>query len=301
MYRKTNHFLDNHISLSRDQYNVDIQRILDELLHIQQEQEAIRLEIHKLAEYMEENRTRMQELCQNERERSNALVKAEQENQCAINESVWAHIFNNTIANSAWLKDKTFSPGRWALGYQALYVLYRALDEVHPTSILELGLGQSTNMISQYAALDPAVEHIVIEHDPEWIKFYLNRRQLSANSHILQLEREMVPYKDATAVRVFTDFKQSLDGKKFDLILIDAPLGGDMKQYARIDILSILPDCLKPSFVILLDDTQRAGEHHTQAEIDSALNSILHKKGIYSGAKELTIWTDERHGFLCTM
>lgn len=63
-------------------------------------------------------------------------------------ENVWANIFNNTISNSPWLKDKSFSPGRWGVGYAYLYVMYRVLNEIRPRRILELGLGQSTRMIA---------------------------------------------------------------------------------------------------------------------------------------------------------
>ena len=34
----------------------------------------------------------------------------------------------------------SFSPGRGAIGYPVMYVLYRVLNEFKPTSILELGI-----------------------------------------------------------------------------------------------------------------------------------------------------------------
>ena len=40
----------------------------------------------------------------------------------------------------------------------------------------------------------------------------------------------------------------------YDLIFIDAPLGGISKIYSRIDILSIIPKCLSEHFVIIVDD-----------------------------------------------
>lgn len=40
-------------------------------------------------------------------------------------EAVWAEIFNNAITGSEWLTDTAFSPGRWAVGYPYLYVMYR--------------------------------------------------------------------------------------------------------------------------------------------------------------------------------
>lgn len=218
-------------------------------------------------------------------------------------EAVWAAIFNNTIFNSQWLVDKTFAPGRWAVGYPYLYVMYRVLNEVRPKKILELGLGQSTRMIGQYAAACSDVEHIVVEHDLEWIRFFENDFQLSNHSQIVQLEREMIAYKEAAAVRVFSDFKEHFVGQKFDFISIDAPLGGDMKQYARIDVLTMLPECLSDDFVIMFDDCERVGEANTLAEMEKILqeNEIKYKCGRYSGKKDCVLICAAHLGFLASM
>ena len=45
-----------------------------------------------------------------------AVQKAAEEGARSASESVWAEIFNQAISGSAWLKDKSFSPGRWAVG-----------------------------------------------------------------------------------------------------------------------------------------------------------------------------------------
>ena len=45
------------------------------------------------------------------------------------NELYWAQIYNSTTQNSAWLTENNFSPGRWAVGYNFLYVMYRILSE----------------------------------------------------------------------------------------------------------------------------------------------------------------------------
>lgn len=218
-------------------------------------------------------------------------------------EAVWAQIFNNTISESLWLKDKTFSPGRWAVGYPYLYVMYRVLNETRPKRILELGLGQSTRMIAQYAAAFQDVEHIVVEHDPEWVEFFCNDFPLPKNTKIVMLEREMVPYKDADAVRVFKGFKETFQGQKFDFISVDAPLGGDMKQYARIDVLNLIPDGLSDHFVIMVDDCNRIGETNTVKEIQQCLADyqIGHQTGWYQGEKISVLICPVRMGFLCSM
>lgn len=218
-------------------------------------------------------------------------------------EAVWAQIFNNTISESLWLKDKTFSPGRWAVGYPYLYVMYRVLNETRPKRILELGLGQSTRMIAQYAAAFQDVEHIVVEHDPEWVEFFCNDFPLPKNTKVVMLEREMAPYKDAEAVRVFKGFKETFQGQKFDFISVDAPYGADMKQYSRIDVLNLIPDGLSEKFVIMVDDTERNGETHTISEIESYLTEaqILYSCGKYSGRKDCMIVCAKQIGFLSSL
>lgn len=218
-------------------------------------------------------------------------------------EAVWAQIFNNTISESLWLKDKTFSPGRWAVGYPYLYVMYRVLNETRPKRILELGLGQSTRMIAQYAAAFQDVEHIVVEHDPEWVEFFCNDFPIPKNTKVVMLEREMVPYKEADAVRVFKGFKETFQGQKFDFISVDAPLGGDMKQYARIDVLNLIPDGLGKNFVIMVDDCNRIGETNTVKEIQQSLADyqIDHQTGWYQSEKISVLICPVHMGFLCSM
>lgn len=220
-------------------------------------------------------------------------------------EGTWAAIFNQTIhkENKNWLKDVSFSPGRWAVGYQYLYVLYRVLNEVHPQNILELGLGQSTKMIAQYAIAFPNIIHQVVEHDPQWISFFAQNYKLPRNTKLVRLDREFSPYKEADKVRVFKGFKKHFQGQKFDFISIDAPLGGDMKQYARIDVLQMLPEILAENWVIMIDDCNRSGEQHTVKEMEEKLkiSGIAYAKGKYSGAKDCVVLAAEKMKFVCSM
>ena len=220
-----------------------------------------------------------------------------------ISEAVWAEIYNSTITKSRWLKDKAFSPGRWAVGYPYLYVIYRILNEVQPHNILELGLGQSTKMIGQYTSYYKGVHHQVVEHDPEWIDFFKKNYSLSERTKLIQLNREFVSYKEAEKVRVFKDFYQTFKGQKFDFISIDAPLGGDMKEYARIDVLQMIPTCLAEDFIIMIDDCERSGEAHTVMEMERVLqeNQILYKKGKYSGKKDCIVIASNALKFVCSM
>lgn len=242
-------------------------------------------------------------LAQNMMEKEDARACEHDSMQKTEAEILWAHIFNNTIQGSTWLTESSFSPGRWAMGYPELYVLYRVLDEIKPKSILELGLGQSTKMITQYVKEDCAVQHYVVEHDESWIDFYKNNNPVPVNTQIIHLEREYVPYKEDGQVRVFAGFKEAFSDKKFDFIVIDAPLGSDMKHYSRIDVLTLIPQSLKERFVIILDDAERSGEMNTIKEVDLLLkkNQIRFKRNFYCGAKKLCIWASPDWGFLCSM
>lgn len=267
---------------------------------------ALRTEQAALKELAEEQKTLVadqNQLISDAQAGQERIVQTTAKTLRAAEESVWAAIFRDSTAQSVWLRNKTFSAGRWAIGYQALYAMYRVLNEARPKHILELGLGQSTRMIAQYAAAFDDVEHIVVEHDQDWINFFKKDFALSQRTEIVRLDREMVAYKEAETVRVFKGFAEQFAQKKFDFIFIDAPLGGDMKRYARIDVLKLLPDCLMDRFAIMLDDCERVGERHTIAEMENVLkqNRVAFHRGVYSGAKDVMIWASPDQKFLCSM
>lgn len=220
-----------------------------------------------------------------------------------LDELLWAATFSSVTAKSTWLKNKSFAPGRWALGYPALYILYRILNERRPTRILELGMGQSTRMIAQYTRHYKKVEHTVVEHAPDWVAFCRKDCALSDRSSVVLLERELIPFREAPSVRVFKDFASTFKDQSFDFICIDAPLGGDMKDYARIDVLRLLPSILAKSFILLLDDYNRPGEQKTAAAMEAALQSakIAYTKGAYSGLKTTLILCSQDNRFFTSL
>ena len=216
-------------------------------------------------------------------------------------EVYWAQIYNNTVSNSSWLKNNNFSPGRWAVGYPFLYTMYRVLDEMHPKRILELGMGQTTKMIGQYVAYNSDVEHIVVEQDKDWIKFFTGISPLPTKSNVIHCDYEYVPYKSEKNVRIFSNFTDKLQDKSFDFICIDAPIGS--YRYSRIDILNILPQCLSESFILMLDDYNRTGEQNTMREITHCLeqNGITYDTGVYHGEKDVVLLASENNKYFCSM
>lgn len=222
-----------------------------------------------------------------------------------IRESVWAATFRQVISTPGeWLKDTSFAPGRWAVGFPYLYMLYRTLNEMRPTSILELGLGQSTKMIGQYAAHYENVSHRVVEHDTKWVEFWKHSNPDISNTQIEMLDLTMVKHPVAThEVRCYAGFKEALGDRKYDLISIDAPFGYDMTDIARIDALSLVPDQLTGSFAIIIDDYNRTGEQGMAKLLGAKLEQagIPHQQGIYRGEKNTAIIASSDLAFLCSM
>ena len=220
-------------------------------------------------------------------------------------ETLWAETFRQTIAKPAeWLADPSFSPGRWAVGFPFLYVLYRTLNEMKPKRILELGLGQTTKMISQYAAFYPDVEHHVVEHDRDWVEFWKTSSAYSKRTHFHILDLTETEHPAAShKVRCYQNFSDEFDGESFDFISIDAPFGYDMTDLARIDALSIVPQALAPSFAIMVDDYNRKGEQGMVKELDKQLQAagVKFERGVYRGEKHTAIITSLDNSFLCSM
>ena len=129
--------------------------------------------------------------------------------------------FNSTVADSAWLKYKSFSPGLWAADFGLLYTLYRALGSMKPRSIAEFGLGQSSKMVHQYAGYFQA-DAVTYEHDAEWVKFFNEGRDGDYPVRVELLELETIRYKDCETV-TYRGLEQAVAGKQFDFVLVDGP------------------------------------------------------------------------------
>ncbi len=215
-------------------------------------------------------------------------------------ELIWAEVFNSTIRDSSWFTG-SISPGRWAVGYPFLYVLYRVLNEVAPKGVLELGLGQSSKMTCCYASRNDGVEHIIIDHDQEWIDFfYKNLESEFDNSTIIRCDLN-IEKKDTYDHYSYHDFNNKIPECKFDLLLIDAPFGSE--HDSRNDVLEIIPNRLAENFCIIIDDYHRGGEQETVEKLVKKLrdNGIAFCEGTYSGVKATHVIVSTNWKFLCSL
>lgn len=217
-----------------------------------------------------------------------------------LNEIYYAQLFQSTIASSSWLKNKSFSPGRWAVDYSFLYTLYRVLNDLKPSKIVEFGLGQTTRMLGQYCDNFNVIAY-TFEHDQNYIEFLQKSFEINKKIEVCRAELNETFYKG------FKTFKYKCDiakrtGDNVELIVLDGPFG--TPRYSRIQILELVPECLNISnFCILIDDYQRLGEQDTVLEICSLFkkNNINFVKQNYKGSKEHILICSENNKFLTSL
>lgn len=219
------------------------------------------------------------------------------------NELIWAKTWDDTKKGIEWISDLPgISPGRWAVGYNYLYVMTRILNEKEPKNVLDLGLGISSTLISQYFKGRNIVDgnHDVIEQSEEWAKFYSIKNRISSATTIHAVECIEKEYK-GYRYYAYKDISQIISGKKYDVISIDGPTGSD--KYSRRDIIEFLPDILSQSFVIIIDDASRTGEKRTITDIKNILrkNNIEFCEGSYQSMSKCTVITSIDNKFLCSM
>lgn len=220
-----------------------------------------------------------------------------------IKATYWLQLYNTTIQSSDWLLDKSISPGRWATGGEYLYVLYRLLNDMQPRSILELGLGQSSKLTGQWAK-HAGIPHTIVEHDAEWVEYFSHHfDKFSANTELTLLplvERE----KYGDKYFAYDGFADLVQGRRFEVISIDGPFGGDGKA-SRRDVVELLPDILADDFAIMFDDCGRIGERTTVEETAGLLHScgVPFEVGFYDGGsyKQTYIITSPHWKWLTTL
>ena len=230
----------------------------------------------------------------------NLVINNQQQLLSTQQEIKKALIFNSTVCESEWLRHKSFSPGGWAVDFGFLYTLYRVLNDMHPQSILEFGLGQSSKMVHQYAHFVENVKAVTGEHDKEWIGFFEKGKSGEYPVNIVKLDLEEVVYK-GEKTRSFRNVSEIFKGQTFDLILVDAPFGSP--RYSRSQILELVPQNLAKRFCIIIDDYDREGEKETVRELLSRFKEldIAVCANVYSGSKSHCLICSEDLKFLTSL
>lgn len=188
----------------------------------------------------------------------------------------FADLLHDTIINSTWLKDKSFSLHGWAANYSFIYMLYRILDNVKPQHILEMGMGQTSRLTSQYAVnCNSRATLDIIENDDNWINTYQPQLAQGKNIKVHHCDLEFFKEEECEC-RKYKDLIKIVSETKYDLIVVDGPWGGE-QTLPRSNVLDLIENSnLADDFIIIFDDAERKGEQKTIANT----LVLLEEKGI---------------------
>ncbi len=188
-----------------------------------------------------------------------------------LKELNYAHLLHDGMKESPWLKNQAFDLHNWAANYSFIYLLFRILDKIEPRNILEFGLGQTTKLTTQYIAhKNPGACLNVCEHSLDWIQIY--QQELPKHEHIRinHLDLEYFEYRHRRNDK-YAGLLELVGDQKFDLIIVDGPVGGG-KNLPRSNVVDLI--ChgnLSDDFVIIFDDAERVGEKNTIRRTQAAL------------------------------
>lgn len=149
-----------------------------------------------------------------------------------------------------------------------------------PNSVLELGSGQSTKVLAQYARSHPAAQVLTIEEDEGWHRRLSSGLDAPANHRYeacrLEAREVSLPNNRGTvATSWYRNGEALLAGRRFELIIVDGPTnsrrGDEFVRYSRSGFIPSLPSILAESFAVVIDDTDNFGYELTARSMQEAI------------------------------
>lgn len=212
----------------------------------------------KLVLYLRENKNAIESI-------EHRLELLEKQNR----ELLFASIFRDSIQDSNWVTNKSFSAFQAAANYSLLYKLFKIYDIVKPQNILEFGLGQSTRLTGQYISAHSEAKALVIDDDEEWIRIYKSQISDTNRMRIKKLPVGDFKYEKISSEKgEYVGLESIIKQAKYNLIIVDGPVG-HLREYSRTNIVSLIGN-LAESWIVIFDDAERPGEQNTM--------NIFHKE-----------------------
>jgi len=201
-------------------------------------------------------------------------------------EILWSQIYRDTIRDREWLEKLSVSPGRAAANYSFLFLIVRILSDFKPKSILEIGLGQSSKVVSAFLFNELAnSRHVVVEGSQDWIDYFVKANPDLGRSEIVFLPHETK--QEGRHQYVGYQGIENLSRNKYDLYLVDGPTGGG--ALSRFDLMVLLQERSKEDdFVIVVDNYERKGERRMVELVlkDLRRRGFKISTAVYSGSND---------------
>lgn len=210
-------------------------------------------------------------------------------------------MYRDSIRGYPWLESLPLNVGRWAGTYAMFYVLNRILNDYQPKSIVEMGLGESTKFVSAFLTHElKESTHLAIEQSADWRDAFQSRFQIPDRVTIDVCE---LTQKDVKG-HVVNGYKgiEKYSDRKFDLYLVDGPLGSE--HYSRYDMIELAkPLTASDEFIFLVDDVDRVGESETVADLLALFDKkgIKIHKGTYEGTGTVLALCTEKYRYAVSL
>ena len=212
-------------------------------------------------------------------------------------EGIYLKRFRKLLREINWSDLKIKSSGFAANG-SLLYLLLKIYIEIKPTTILELGSGQSSKLALRYITENEKSSITTLEDNVHWYKILKENLCYERFNYLHRPLKKMKVndfYCDWYSVNSTDIHKDS----NFTLLIVDGPFG--TKHNSRAGIVSYLPDILNnDDFIIILDDTSRKGEQDTINLIETKfkLESLSYiKRNLYGYKKQTCLFSNNHQNF----
>ncbi len=211
----------------------------------------------------------------------NIFINLHQKYNRRLNSGYLEHIYQASYLDLArrtdWLKETPLSsPNGGTASFSLLYILLSILRDEEINRIMELGVGKSTVLLAQYA------EHFkkelsLIDDDEYWLQ-----QTSKKSSYVLPVYAKLSPI--TVDNKHISWYKCLPPSSNVNLLIIDGPMAyANRIKYNRIGALNWIPEILGDEFIILIDDTNRAGERLLVKEIVKKLD----RNGLAAGKREI--------------
>jgi len=179
------------------------------------------------------------------------------------------NMYFNTLAKIL-PEDSTFYPFGGGANSSLLYFISRFSKEFSGVRILELGMGQTTQILNLFA--DSQELHIAYDDNKYWVEEVRKKLEHPEKVDLRYAQLELIEYEELTA-NIYSNLDTDMANIDFDIIIVDGPKG--TKKNSRAGVLPTLIDkCIKQeNIVIIFDDTHRNPELTTFYKLINKLKS----------------------------
>lgn len=186
----------------------------------------------------------------------------------------WYDACRDILKSCHWIQFKDISSyDHHVMPWRESVEIFRIIERREPTSFLELGLGESSKLLAQYANAIGA-NHMIIDEDKDWCVSFLNRHSGIFRNTKVHISPLLDAEKDAHKFCAFRNFSGIVGDERFQLIIQHRPRGGTV--FPHMDIGPFLPGILAEDFVILIEHADQPEEQLFLRDI----SDILEKHGI---------------------